>query len=146
MYWDGVQLYHTGGLGTAWHSPGNVTVVEVAQEEAHASPGILEHSASRVSSGLQGVSVSTGRRGTGGEPWQGRAPGAQHHSPKGGEAWPEAQAPTGECPLSHDRACAVDGSDVYPQSLGDMKARCRALLHPPSLNLPFLSTFPPVLD
>lgn len=59
-------------------------------------------SASWVSPGLQGVSVPTGRRGTGGESWQGGAPGAQHHGPEGGEAWPEAQAPTGECPLAQD--------------------------------------------
>lgn len=93
---------------------------------------------SLVSSGLQGVSVFTGRRGTGGESWQGRAPGAQCHGPEGGEAWPEAEAPTGKCPLSHDHACAVHSSDVYLQGLGDMKASCRALLLPPF----FESTFP----
>lgn len=46
MYLDGAQLYHPGRVGTAWHSLGCVTVVELGQEEANASPASLEHSAS----------------------------------------------------------------------------------------------------
>lgn len=141
MHWDGAQLYHRAGVGTAWHSPGNVTVAE----EGNASPDCQEHSASWVSSGLQGVSVPTGRRRTGGESWQGGAPGAHRHGPEGGEAWPEAQAPAGECPLSVTRT--VGSSDVCLQCLGDIKAICRALLDPPfSSGTPFLFLFSPVLN
>lgn len=92
--------------GWGQHGTALVTAVELGQAEASASPASLELSASWVSSGLRGVSVPTGRRGTGGESWQGRAPGTQHHGPEGGEAWPEAQTPTGECSLSRDpRLC-----------------------------------------
>lgn len=77
------------------------------------------------------LSVPTGRRGAGGASKQGGAPGAQRHSPEGGEARPKAQAPPGECPIlhkAHTRAWPLDSSDVRSAEAWGPRTSCSACL------------------
>lgn len=73
--------------------------------------------------------MPTGGRRTGGASWQGGAPGAQCHGPEGGEAWPEAEAPTSECPVPHippTHTHDLDSSDVHPARTWDVKPRAHS--------------------